>query len=116
MRLAPPVVCYKFPTPYQYAEVPAGEKKIVWELKVTGGYTGFINKVSCDWYKSCFWEWSVDGVLIEKVEREVSVTEPDEFSPPIIARKWIRWIYYNKDTVDHVVGVMLDGELCVKKG
>lgn len=110
MSVTPALERIGFPDPYQYAVVPAGETKIVWEMPVSAGYVAFINQIACDWFASCFWDFICDGVH-RKIEHEFPVTEPNHFDPPIVARKRIKWIFHNEGAVDRTVGVLCDGEL-----
>ena len=71
----------------------------------------FINKISVDWFAACYWEWKVDGRLVDRIERTISISEPDEYNPPIVAKHWIKWTYFNESDTDRRVGVLCDGVL-----
>ena len=105
-----------FPTPYQYkAAVAPGERVLIWELLLSAGYVGFIGKVAWDWYEKSFYEWKIDGHLYEKLQRTSEVQTPDEYSPPIIAQKSIRFYFTNNDTKTLAPGVLCDGQM-VRRG
>ena len=100
-----------FPNPYQYLEVQPGERKLVYEQLMNGGYTGFVRTISQDYYADTFYEWIIDGKASRKIEYTFSITEPRELKPPRIAKKHIRWYFTNNGLVAVVAGVLCDGEL-----
>lgn len=105
------IVSIKFPQPYQKKTVNAGETKVIYELPITGGYVGFIDKLAIDWYAHTYINFRVDGTTIEKIERRISFASFEVFDPPIIARKSIKFIVVNEDTEEHIMAVLCDGLL-----
>ena len=102
----------KFPEPYQYKQVEAGQHDTVWYMPVTGGYIAFIDEIGVTYHPNCYYEFIVDGTLVEKVQRTLSITQPKHYDPPIIARKYIKWVFYNNDSEAHVAEVLCEGYLC----
>lgn len=100
-----------FPKPYDYADVPAGQKAVVWRMGGWGDYVAFINKISVDWFAGTHWEWTVDGKLVDRIERTISISEPDEYDPHIVAKRWVRWTFFNESSEARKVGVLCDGVL-----
>lgn len=74
-------------------------------------YTGFIRKVGINWYTDCYYEWNVDGRLVEKILRSIEMKEPDEYEPPIIAEKKIQFVFFNNGDEAITAGVLCSGEL-----
>lgn len=104
-----------FPDPYQYKTVEIGEKVIVWDMPVSGGYVAFIDKVSVDWYVDTFTEFIIDGILKEKIQRtilDVDSVRLEPYDPPLIAEKRVRFIVTNNSDADIVPGILCDGYLC----
>lgn len=100
-----------FPAPYQYLEVQPGERKLVYEQRMNGGYTGFIRNIAMDYYADTFYEWIIDGKAAQKIEYTHNITGPRRITPPRIAKKHIRWYFTNNGDVAVVAGVLCDGEL-----
>lgn len=50
--------------------------------------------------------------MVEKVIRELTITEPKHYTPPIVATKYIKWVFYNEDSEAHVAEVLCEGFLC----
>ena len=106
-----------FDRPYRYETVEPGEHKVLWELVVPRDHAAFIRKVGVDWYNDTHWEWRMDGVLKERIQRtieDVSSFKPDEYDPPLIAEKWIRFTFWNNSGAALTPGCLVEGEL-VKK-
>lgn len=93
----------------------AGEKATVYYLPVSGGYTAFIDKIACDWAEDTYYEFIVDGVLIEKVKRLIPMDNAESFNPPIISTKSIKWIFHNDSDEGLEVHILCDGSLCKKE-
>ena len=101
---------FNFTKPYQYATVAAGETKRVFFLKVPKGHKAYIQRTGNNWFQNTYWEWKVDGELVEKVERliaPVHITKPEV--PPIIAIDKIEWIAHNNSDSSHIFEVLQDG-------
>ena len=106
------IKCRNFSDFYQSAKVPAGEYKRVFDLHVTGGYVAFIERKAHTWFSNTYYEFIVDGELVEKIEYEVPVNAPRTINPPIVAEKRIEWWAYNNDSSEHLFEVICDGRLC----
>lgn len=96
---------------YQTKEVAPGESAVVWYYRVGGGYKAFVRKIACNWYPDTYYEFSIDGDLIEKVERTIEMTEPDEYDPPFVAEKRIIWKFFNNSSNAITTGVLCSGDL-----
>lgn len=102
-----------FTDPYKYTNpVAVGESKLVWRLR-TGLYTGFITKMAVNWYPGTWYDFKVDGRRYEKIERSITMVEPDEYDPPIIAAKKIEFYFHNVESPAGEVrpAVLCDGTL-----
>lgn len=118
MSTAPRLERVPWPTPRRHVTIPAGEDKIVFEDHMTGEFVGFIDRISvsrgdnelgCD---NTWVDWKVDGVLIERIKREISLNLPDKFDPPHVVRKKTVFTAHNGDSSDHEFEVVVQGQLC----
>lgn len=103
-----------FSEPYRYVSVPPGEHAVVWYLSIPRGCAAFIRKVAVDTYSDTYTNWEVDGRLVEKIMRTVLWTTsfvPEEFNPPYIARRWIKFTFFNNSELTLTPGVLCNGEL-----
>ncbi|MEM1540973.1 MAG: hypothetical protein QXJ07_06325 [Candidatus Bathyarchaeia archaeon] len=103
----------KFSEPYQYRTVEAGRSGVVWFMPVTGGYVAFISQVYICWFPNCWLEFIVDGVPVEpRIEHAIgSLTAPKTYDPPIVARKAVKVVAHNNDSVAHTFECLIDGVL-----
>ncbi len=110
------IFCIPFPNPYVgNQQVGPGEIKEVWRLDVNGGYAGFVEQVSCDWFANTYIEFIIDGVLIEKIQRDIPINRPEPYNPPLVAVKSIRFVVHNESLLDHAFGILTKGRLCTVK-
>ncbi len=77
---------------------------------------GFIRYVACNWFANTYYEWRIDGMLKEKVERTIGdptepFAQPLRLIKPIVFEHEIEWIAYNGDALAHDFGALCDGEL-----
>ena len=97
---------------YQTLTIAAGERGRVYYFPITGGYTAFIRSVANAWAANTYYNWLVDGELIEKVERAIAaLNSPLEIKPPIIAKRSIEWYGVNESGASVVFEVVMEGEL-----
>ena len=107
-----PLKSIAFPESYQYKEdVAPGERVLVYELLIGGGYTGFIDKMGINWYADTFYDFIIDGRRQEKIERSIEMTQPDEYDPPFVAKKSIRFWFNNNSANTISPGVLCSGQL-----
>ena len=101
---------FNFFKQFQTAIIAAGESGTVFLLKVPAGCKAYIQRTGNNWFSNTYYDWLVDGELIEKVERMIAPTPaPKPESPPIIAVDKIEWIAYNNSNSSHHFGVLQDG-------
>ena len=101
---------FNFFKTFQYAIVAAGSSGTIFSLKVPAGHKAYIQRTGNNWFQDTYFEWKVDGEIIEKVERMIAPTPaPKPESPPIIAVDSIKWIAYNNSDSSHKFGVLQDG-------
>ena len=101
---------FNFFKPFQTAVIAAGASGVVFTLKVPSGCKAYIQRTANNWFENTYYEWRVDGELVEKVERMVAPTPaPKPESPPIVAVDKIEWIAFNNSTSSHNFGVLQDG-------
>ncbi len=101
---------FNFFKPYQYAAVAAGESGTIFSLKVPSGCKAYIQRTGNNWFQNTYFEWRVDGELVEKVERMIApVPAPKPESPPIKAVEKIEWIAFNNSDSSHTFEVLQDG-------
>lgn len=118
MAVIPKLECIPFPTPRRSVEVATGTELIVWEERMTGNFVGFIDRISVsrgDDLLGCANTWVdfiVDGVLIERIQREISLNLPDVFHPEIVVRRIVTFRAHNGDISDHEFEVVVQGRLC----
>ena len=100
-----------FVNPYQYKIIEPGKKDIVFEFKIPRDYVAFIEQVANSWFPNTYYIFMVDWEEVV-IEREIApINLPKVFNPPILAKRIIRWIAYNKDTEPHCFEVLCDGYL-----
>ena len=101
---------FNFFKPYQYATIAAGASGIIFSLKVPAGHKAYIQRTGNNWFQNTYFEWKVDGEIIEKVERMIApVPAAKPESPPIVAVDSIEWIAYNNSDSQHTFEVLQDG-------
>ena len=101
---------FNFFKSYQYLEIEAGESGTVLLIKVPAGCTAYIQRTGNNWFPNTYFDWLVDGELVEKVQRMIApVPAPKPESPPITAVNKIEWIAFNNSTSSHKFGVLQDG-------
>jgi len=115
MSVSPELEKIPFSNHYAYKFVDVGEKKEVLTIRIDGGYTGFIDRITCDWYEgtnppntTSVIELVVDG-FTRRFDYEIQINKPYVFDPPLVARNYIRWFVTNRDTKSHYYGVQCDG-------
>lgn len=131
MSVTPELERLQFPEHYAYVLVGSREKKQVFYLPITGGYTGFIERIACDWHAGSnppatrsILELEIDG-FTRKYEYEIQINKPYVFDPPLVARNYIRWWATNNDVPhtesgeqkdgSHYYGILTDGFLAKPK-
>lgn len=117
----PSLEAIAFPEHFAYGSVGIGERKKIFDLPVTAGYTAFIERIACDWFEGTdpmdtmsLLELVIDGVT-RRFQYEIQINKPYVFDPPIVATNFIRWYVTNNDTKAHLYGVMTDGFFCRPK-
>ena len=101
---------FNFFKPFQYIEIGDGESGTVLLIKVPQGCRAYIQRTGNNWFPNTYFEWKVDGEIVEKVERMIAPTPaPKPESPPIIAVDKIEWIAYNNSNSIHTFAVLQDG-------
>jgi len=103
-----------FNQPYRFRTLQPGEKVIIWEEPITGDYLGFIDNIGNNWFPYTYIDFIVDGELIERIQKVTGELEGYAFqtrpvNPPIVAKKFIRWIAVNQDVDAHVFEVYCGG-------
>ena len=93
----------------------AGESATVYYYNVRP-LVAFIWYVGCSWFPKTHYNWTIDNVLREKVERiygypSAPMSQPFKLAKPLIAKDNIRWVAYNNDDEPHVFDVYHDGIL-----
>ena len=129
MSVTPELEKLQFPEHYAYVLVGSQEKKEVFYLPITAGYTAFIERIACDYFEgsnppttSSMIELIIDGVT-RRFEYEIQINKPYVFDPPMVARHEIKWYVTNNDvpyvddkgaqkTGAHYYGILCDGTLC----
>lgn len=121
MSITPPLECINFPDPRRNESVSAGEDKIIWSENMTGGFKGFVNRVSVSrgdnnlGNDNTYVDLIIDGILVERIKREISLNHPDKFDPPITVENSIKFIAHNGDATAHQFEVICQGILCRPK-
>jgi hypothetical protein len=135
MSVTPEIERIQFPDPFAYALVGSGvlqQKVFDMAIEGTGGYTGFVERIACDWFEGSnppatrsILELNVDG-FIRQYQYEIQINQPYVFNPPLVARRWIRWYVTNNDVPyvandgtqkdgSHTYGILTDGFLAKPK-
>ena len=114
----PKLECIPIPEPRQNIEVAAGEKGVVWEENASGGFKIFIERVSATrgdnnlGNDNTYIDFIVDGVLIERIRREITLNLPDKFKPEIVVRNKVVFRAHNGDDESHQFEVIVQGRMC----
>ena len=118
MAVVPRLESIPFPDPRRNAAVDAGADLVIWQEYMTGGFIGFLERLSVsrgDNLLGCNNTWvdfRIDGTLIERVQREISENMPDIYKPEMVVRKKIEFRAHNGDTAAHQFEVIAQGRLC----
>lgn len=122
MSMTPSLLCIELHE-FHHKTVAAGKTEIIVDYRVSGNFVGFIERIACDLpyeeettgaIAKMFHEFKVDGAP-EKIEYEIPISNPRVFDPPKVATKRILWRFYNADSKAHVIGVLVEGQLCKPK-
>lgn len=98
--------------PFQYATVPAGKTKTVYELDVSGPKVAFLQYVANNYFLETYHIWEVDGKPVIDPYLELSlapVDRPKPLLPWMRVNDFVRWRVRNKGAFDRTIEVVLDG-------
>ena len=119
LSATPELEYLNFPQPYATKTLAAGSSATIFEMIISGGYTGFIEDVWILWRSDTWLEWIVDGVPAtgeSRIEHDIgSLDSPKKYNPPIIARNFIRVIAHNDASASKTFEVLIDGVLSKPK-
>ena len=117
--MTPQLEYLNFPQPYATKTLAAGASGTVFEMIISGGYTGFIEDVWILWYTNTYLEWIVDGVPAtgeSRIEHDIgSLDSPKKYNPPIVARNFIKVIAHNNASSSKTFEILIDGVLSKPK-
>lgn len=99
----------QIPEAYRTLTVAPGSNGIVWEERFTPGFPGFIDKIGIDWYRDTWYDFIIDGRSVEKIVRTIEVTTPDEYNPPFVSTKRVRFVFHNESSDSLDAGVLCSG-------
>ena len=102
----------------QSASVAPGQKAVIWSMKPWGGRVAFVDQLIAIrgdnqlGAQNTYIDWFMDGVREDRINREIPLATPKEFSPPLVAKNAIEFIAVNGDNISHIFQVICDGQLC----
>ena len=131
MSVTPQLETIQFPNQYVYVLVEAGQTREVFKTQMTGDFTGFIERIACDWEEGSnppatgtILVLDIDG-FPRTFQYEIPINNPLVYNPPIVVRKYFRWLITNNDkpyvsngvqkTGGHYYGILTDGVLSKPK-